>query len=129
MRNRNFWPAPVKVGQFIISKLPWSIRQSRPAVDRAEAGAEVQRAGAFFLHLNGQIFAARNIGIFRISFDFRKVTKIIETILARVHADGVENIARSDQNFAPDHLILGACVADDIDALNERARRLPRSYR
>ena len=44
-------------------------------IDRAEAGAEVERAGPFLLHLNGQILAAGHAGVFRIGFDLARSSR------------------------------------------------------
>ena len=49
-------------------------------VDRAKATTEAERSGTFLLHLNGQIFATRDAGVFRIGLDGGEVTKILQTL-------------------------------------------------
>ena len=55
--------------------------EANNVVDRAEAGAEVERTGAFFLHLNGEILAASHAGLFRISFDPEKYPRLSRRFL------------------------------------------------
>src|SRR4029077_373533 len=51
-------------------------RESHQLIHCAEAAAEAERAGPFFLHQNVQIFAARYVRVFRISLDLCKVTQV-----------------------------------------------------
>ena len=88
-------------------------------IDRAEPGAEVQRAGPFFLHLDRQVLSSRHPRVFRKRLDFFEVTKVIEAFLRRLNPDAVENVAGGNQDFTADDLVLGARVADDIDPLDE----------
>ncbi len=94
--------------------------ETNQAIDGAKAGAEIERSGPFFLDLDGEIFPAGYAGIFGISLNLRKVAQIIQALLRRFHAHAVEDVARSDQHFAPNHFIFGAGIAYDVDPLNER---------
>ena len=114
-RTRKGWP---------VQQIEVALREfnkTDQAVDRAKTSAEAKRTGPFLLHQNRQIFTAGYVRIFRISFDFRKITQILKTFLGRVHANSVEDISRRDKHFATNHLVLGACVTDNIDSLQERA--------
>ena len=93
-------------------------------VDRAEPAAETERTGPFFLHQDREVFAARYVCIFRISLDFCKITQVLQTFLGYIHADGVEDISRRNENFATNHLILGARVTLNIDPVHKRAGAL-----
>ena len=76
------------------------------------------------MHENGQIFAARYVCIFRVGLDFCEVAEVLETFLRGVHANRVENVARGDEHFAPDDLILGARVALNVHPVHKRAHTL-----
>ena len=73
------------------------------------------------MHQDGKIFAAGYVRIFRVSFDLCKITEILQAFLGRVHANGVEDISRRKENFATNHLVLGARVTGNIDPLDKRA--------
>src|SRR5260370_34247969 len=114
-RTRKGWP----VHQIEVALREFN--KTDQLVDRAKTGAEAKRTGPFLLHQNREIFATGYVRIFRISFDFRKITQIIKTFLSRRHANGVEDMSRRNDYFATNHLVLGACITDNIDSLQERA--------
>ena len=94
------------------------------AVDRAEAGAEVERTGALFLDDDIQILAARDHGVRRHGLDLREIVKVFETLAARVDQDRVIDVAGFDRQFAADHFVLGPRVALDVDEIEVGLRAL-----
>src|SRR5207237_1603273 len=60
-------------------------------------------------------------GVEVICVNWKKIADSVEPLLARFDSNGVEDIAGSDQNFPPDHFVLRARIARDVDALDERA--------
>ena len=92
--------------------------KSDQAVDRAEAGAEVERAGAFFLHDHIEILAAGHHGIGRLGLDTLEVVQILEALFADIHERGVVDLARFDSQLAADDAVLRAGVALDADEVD-----------
>ena len=90
-------------------------RKTNQAIDRAEAGAEVERAGAFFLHDDIEVLAAGHDGVGRLGLDALEVVQILQALFADVHECGVVDLAGFDGQLAPDHAVLRAGVALDID--------------
>ena len=88
-------------------------------IDRAEAGAEVERAGSLFLHLDDEVLASVYTRIFRIRFDLRKITEVIQPLFGRLDPDAIHDVAGRDQDFPADHFVFGAGISDNGDALHE----------
>ena len=89
--------------------------------DRAVAGAEIERAGAFLLHLHEKILPAWNARVLRVGIDFLEVAEILQPLLTDVDAGGVEDIARQDDDFTAQHLVFGAGISCDVDSLDKGA--------
>src|SRR5207248_2889264 len=89
-------------------------------INRAESATKAQRTSSLFLHLNCQVLAAGNATILRIGFDVGEVTEVLQTLFRNVYPNGVINIARRDEHLAPNYLILGPGVTNDVDALDKR---------
>ena len=96
-------------------------READQLVDRAESTTKGERTSPFLLHQNGEIFTARYLRIFRVSFDLCKITEVLQALFGRVHTNRVEDISRRNQNLATNHLVLGACVTGNIDPVHKRA--------
>ena len=95
--------------------------ETEQALDRAEAGAEIERARPFFLHLHEEVFATGNARLLRIGIDLLEITQVIETTLAVLDPHGVEDVARQDGNFPAQHFVFRPGIAGDVDPLDEGA--------
>src|SRR5206468_1676416 len=107
-----------------VEQIEIALREFREAdqlVDRAESTTKGERTSPFLLHQNGEIFTARYLRIFRVSFDLCKITEVLQALFGRVHTNRVEDISRRNQNLATNHLVLGACVTGNIDPVHKRA--------
>ena len=88
------------------------------AVDRAEARAEVERTGAFFLHYHIQIFAAGNDSVGWLRFDLGEIVQILKAFLAHIDKRGVVNLAGLHRQFAADHAVLRPCISLNVDKVD-----------
>ena len=107
-----------------VKKVEIALREFHEAnqlIHGAEAAAEAERTGPFFLQQNGEIFAARYVRLLRIGLDLCEVTQVLQTFLGHVHTNGVKNISRGNEHFTTDDLVLCARVALDIDPIDKRA--------
>ena len=76
------------------------------------------------MHQDGEVLAPRNVGLFRISLDFCKITQVLQTLLGNVHPDGVKDVSGRNEHFAPNDLVLGARIPFDADPVYKRANAL-----
>src|SRR5574338_1671795 len=111
---------PVKKIEIALSELD----ESEQALYRAEACPEVECAGPFLLHLDEQILAARDPGVLGISIHFLEIAEVIESLLAGLDTNRVEDIAGKNEDFAAEHLVLGASIPRDVDPFDKGALAL-----
>ena len=97
------------------------LHETDQLINGAITGAEVERTGSLFFHLDNQILAAFHSGFLRVGLNLCKVAEIFESFLCRFHPNGVKYIAWGNQDFATEHLIFGPRVPNNIDAFDKRA--------
>ena len=88
------------------------------AVDRAEARAEVERTGAFFLYDHIQVLSAGNDSIGGLGFDLGEIVQILEAFLAYIDECRVVNLAGLHSQLTADHAVLSPCISLDVDQVD-----------
>ena len=88
------------------------------AVDRAEAGTEVERSGLLLLNDDIEVLAPWHQRVLRGHVDLGEVVQVHQTGLADIHERGVEDAARLHRKLSANHLVLGLGVALDINEIH-----------
>ena len=100
--------------------------EAEEGIDRAEARAEGDGAGALFLDGDDHVLTVGNGGVLRGDVDAAalaavggaEVLEVLEALLGVVDLDAVVDFAGRDEELAADDLVLGAVVALDDDLLD-----------
>ena len=85
------------------------------AVDRAEAGTEIERTGALFLDDDIEVLAAGNHGVGRDGLHLREIVEVFEALTADVDQGRIVDVAGEDGQLAADDAVFGPGVALDVD--------------
>src|SRR5579883_2076442 len=88
------------------------------------SGAERDLAGALLHHVDVEISLVGRRAGRRRDVDFLEEAEILQTLLAAPYLGGREGITFGQAELAPYHLVQGARIARDIDALDIDARPL-----
>jgi hypothetical protein len=94
------------------------------ALARGVAGAERELAGRLLLHLDNEDDTVGGAAGFRLDFDRFKKSECAQPLACGLDKQPIERIAFRHPELASDHLILGAEIADNVDALDVDAGAL-----
>src|SRR5260221_10718587 len=95
---------------------------AQDARSRRVAGAEGDVAGALLDHLDLEIGLVRRRSGRGRDVDLLEEAEVAQALLAAPHLGGAEGVALGETELAADHLVEGARVAGDVDALDINAR-------
>ena len=92
------------------------------AFTRRVAGTERKLARRLFCHLHVENDAVRRRTRASLDFDVLENAQPLQALLGAIDEHAVEGITFRKAEFAADHVILRAIVADDVDALDVNSR-------